>query len=95
MITEQELRTIIMREPFVPVRLHMTDGRTFDIWQPFRPGELTFMKKDWLHYSVFRTPTSKRSSHTGYVYLPWVERVEELVWRTATNDFAFRFAVTL
>jgi hypothetical protein len=94
MITEDEIRAIVMRDPFVPVRLHMNDGRTFDVWQPYRPGEMSF-KKDWLHYREYKTPTTKRNFEPGFVYLPWVERVEELVWRTATNEFAFSFAVTL
>jgi hypothetical protein len=65
-MTPELMRELIKRKPFIPVRLHLTDGDTVDVRFP----ELTLVT----HHDMFvgwKDPASKRRIASDGVLLGW------------------------
>ena len=58
----EELRTVLRQQPFVPFRLHLTDGRSFDVPHP----EFLMLTVRSAIVGVY--PTSHSNGHTFPAY---------------------------
>jgi hypothetical protein len=73
-MTESELEEEITALPFVPFRIHLVSGKTYDVLSP---------RVAWtLNHSllVFRNPAPERSHAEGYDRIAYenIERLEQL-----------------
>lgn len=70
----EELLQLLRRRPFVPLRLHMTDGQTYDI---HHPDNVIVLRT---RVDIGRTPDPGTGvvSHVEYCSLLHVVRIEEL-----------------
>lgn len=69
-----ELRERIRRQPFVTLRLHMSDGRTFDIRHP----ELALLTTHTVHLGVEPDQRNGLPERVEYLSLRHIVSVEEL-----------------
>jgi hypothetical protein len=72
----EKLQTLVRRRPFVPFRVHLRDGRVFEV--PFRG--MTLLAQNYIKIGI---PISEGPQplcdHTEYVPLRLIDRVEETV----------------
>jgi hypothetical protein len=75
----KELLEMIRRQPFIPLRLHMTDGRKFEV---HHPDQLMVLK------SVFVIPVGNGTlpDRAEYCSLLHLVRVEELSPASASSN---------
>jgi hypothetical protein len=75
-MVRDKLQTLVRRRPFVPFRLHLTDGRVFDI--PFTG--MTLLGQNFIKIGI---PITREAhpicDHTEYVPLKLIERIEDLI----------------
>jgi hypothetical protein len=70
-----KLQQLIHSRPFVPFRLHLIDGRTFDV--PFRG--MTLLGRDFIKVGIPLTEGPHPiCDHTEFLPLRLIDRVEEL-----------------
>lgn len=70
----EDIRDLLKRQPFVPFRIHMTDGKSYDVMHP----ELVLLTKSYLHIAVSFDPESGVPDRTDFCALLHIVRVEEL-----------------
>jgi hypothetical protein len=70
----EELTQLLRRQPFVPLRLHMTDGRTYDIRHP----KLVLVLRSRIDIGVSPDPNTGVLERVEYCSLLQVVRIEEL-----------------
>jgi hypothetical protein len=73
-MSPEALRQELRRQPFVPLRLHLTDGTTYDIRHP----EMVLLKQRELYIGKETAPGSGVAAETDLVSLLHVVRVEPL-----------------
>lgn len=80
----EELTQLLRRQPFVPLRLHMTDGRIYEIRHP----ELVLVLKSRVDIGVSPDPNTGVLERVEYCSLLHVVRIEELHSTTAPSNGA-------
>ena len=68
----EALRTELRRRPFVPIRLYLTDGKTYDIRHP----EMALIKRREIYIGTETEPGSGVAAECDLVSLLHVVRVE-------------------
>jgi len=68
----EEFRELIRRQPFVPIRLYLTDGKTYDIRHP----ENVLVSRSYIHVGVDADPATGVVSRVDFVSLLHIVRVE-------------------
>ena len=75
----QEARALLDAKPFVPFRIHMTDGKSFDIQHP----DFVWVFRNRLDLAVLADPAQNIVDHVVRCFFLHIVRVEELHPRTA------------
>ena len=70
----EELRHLLDRRPFVPIRLHFTDGTTYDIRHP----EMALLTRSTIEIGLPEDEASKIADRVVYCTLIHIVRVENL-----------------
>ncbi len=70
----EEMRTLLRRKPFVPIRLHFTDGATYDIKHP----EMSMLTRSTIEIGVEEKEGSGIADDVVYCSLVHIVRVENL-----------------
>ena len=70
----EELVKLLRRRPFLPLRLHMTDGQTYDIRHP----DLGMVSRSYATISMTLDPETGVLERVEYCSLLHIVRVEEL-----------------
>ena len=70
----EEFRKLMEVQPFVPLRIHMTDGKTFDIYHP----DNVLVLRARIDIGVPAEPPGRIMDRVEHCSLPHVVRVEEL-----------------
>ncbi len=70
----EELRYLLDRKPFVPMRLHFTDGTTYDIRHP----EMALLTRSTVEIGLPEDQASKIADRVVYCTLLHIVRVENL-----------------
>lgn len=70
----EELMKLLRRRPFIPLRLHMTDGQTYDIRHP----DLVMVSRSYATIGTTPDPASGVLEGVEYCSLLHIVRVEEL-----------------
>ena len=70
----EELRSLLARRPFVPIRLHLTDGVTYDVRHP----EMAFLTRSTVEIGLEEKEGSGIADQVIYCSLVHVVRVENL-----------------
>ena len=70
----EELRHLLDRKPFVPIRLHSTDGTTYDIRHP----EMALLTRSTVEIGLPEDEASKIADRVVYCTLLHIVRVENL-----------------
>jgi hypothetical protein len=70
----EELRTLLQRRPFVPIRLHSTDGTTYDIRHP----EMALLTRSTVEIGLETAEGSLIADRVVYCSLFHVVRVDNL-----------------
>jgi hypothetical protein len=80
-MTKQQVRAEFSREPFVPLRIHLNDGRRFEI--PFR--EMTWLLGyDVLVFKGMKQGSRRAKSYTTFPY-ERIVRIEQRPGRAVTK----------
>lgn len=80
----EELTQLLRRRPFVPLRIHMTDGRTHEIRHP----ELVIVLRSRVDIGVAPDPATGVVERVEYCSLLHVVRIEELQATTPPSNGA-------
>lgn len=75
-----ELRALLRRQPFVPLRLHLTDGKQYDIRHP----EMALLTRTTVDLGFDQEPGSGIADAIEFVSLVHIVRVELLDGKTAS-----------
>ncbi len=78
----EELIQLLRRRPFVPLRLHMTDGQTYDIRHP----DNVIVLRSRVDIGVAPDPGTGVVERVEYCSLVHIVRVEELQTATAPGN---------
>jgi hypothetical protein len=70
----EELKELLNARPFVPLRIHLTDGRVFDIYHPDR----VLVLRGRVDIGVAPDPASEILERVEHCALLHIVRVEEL-----------------
>ncbi|MFQ5592103.1 MAG: hypothetical protein ACE5HE_13140 [Phycisphaerae bacterium] len=70
----EELRHLSDRRPFVPIRLHFTDGTTYDIRHP----DMALLTRSTVEIGLPQDQASKIADRVVYCALLHIVRVEDL-----------------
>ena len=70
----EELKELIRRQPFVPMRLYLTDAKTYDIRHP----ENIIVSRSYVHIGVDADPSTGVVGRVDFVSLLHIVRVENL-----------------
>lgn len=70
----EELKALLRRQPFVPIRIHLTDGTTYDIRHP----EMAFLTRSTVEIGMEEQPGSGIADQVMYCSLVHVVRVENI-----------------
>jgi len=76
----EQLRQLLRRQPFMPIRLFMTDGTTYDIRHP----EMAFVTRSTVEVGSEKEPGSGIAEKVVYCSLVHIVRVEDVDGRAAT-----------
>ena len=74
-----ELRALLRQQPFVPLRLHLTDGKSFDIRHP----EMALLSRSTIMIGFEREPGSGIADAFEFVSLLHIVRIEFLDGKAA------------
>lgn len=69
----EEVALLVRRKPFVPMRLHLADGTTFDFLEPHP----TMVSRQWLRIATDVDPHSGVVDRSVDLWLANILRVEE------------------
>ena len=70
----EELRTLLRRRPFVPIRIHFTDGTAYEVKHP----EMAMLTRSTIEIGVEETQGSGIADRVAYCSLVQIVRVENL-----------------
>ena len=70
----EELRTLLRRQPFVPIRIHFTDGTAYEVKHP----EMAMLTRSTIEIGVEETEGSGIADSVVYCSLVQIVRVENL-----------------
>lgn len=70
----EELRELIRRQPFMPMRLHLTDGKSYDIRHP----ENILVSRSYVHVGVDADSVTGVIGRVDFVSLLHIVRVEDM-----------------
>ena len=70
----EQLRDLLRRRPFVPIRLHLSDGTTYDIRHP----EQALLTRSTVEVGLEEQPGSGIADQVMYCSLLHIVRVENL-----------------
>jgi len=70
----EEIRALLRRQPFVPIRIHVTDGKTHDISHP----ENIIIGRSRVDLGVGGDPAAGVVDHVDYVAPLHIVRIEDL-----------------
>jgi hypothetical protein len=73
-MTMQETRALLDAKPFVPFRIHMTDGKSFEVQHP----EFVWVFRNRLDIAILADATKGIVDHVERCFFLHVVRVEEL-----------------
>jgi hypothetical protein len=71
-MTPEALRAELRRQPFMPLRIHLTDGKSYDVRHP----EMVLVKQRELYIGTETSPGSGVAGECDLVSLLHVVRVE-------------------
>ncbi len=80
----EELKELLRRRPFVPLRVHMTDGQTYDIRHP----DMVLVLRQRVDIGLLPDPSSGVLERVEYCSLLHIVRVEELLPSPPANGTA-------
>jgi hypothetical protein len=78
----EQLRALLRRQPFVPIRVHLSDGTTYDIRHP----EMAFLTRSTVEIGIETEIGSGIADRVMYCSLVHVVRVENLDGQSAGKD---------
>lgn len=70
----EELRTLLRRQPFVPIRIHFTDGTAYDVKHP----EMAMLTRSTIEIGLEEEEGSGIADNVVYCSLVQIVRVEKL-----------------
>ena len=70
----EELRTLLRRRPFVPIRIHLTDGTIYDVRHP----EMALLTRSTVEIGVEKQEGSGIADDVVYCSLVHIVRVENV-----------------
>lgn len=70
----EELRELLNTQPFIPLRIHMTDGKTFDISHP----DFVLVLRSRVDIGIPQDPENGILDRVEHCSLLHIVRVEEL-----------------
>ena len=70
----EELRALLRRQPFIPLRIHLSDGTTYDVKHP----EMAFLTRSTVEIGIEEREGSGVADQVMYCSLVHVVRVENL-----------------
>ena len=70
----EELRTLLRRQPFVPIRIHFSDGTSYDVKHP----EMAFLTRSTVEIGLEEVEGSGIADNVVYCSLVHIVRVENL-----------------
>jgi hypothetical protein len=70
----EELRGLLRRRPFVPIRIHLTDGTAYDVRHP----EMAFLARSTVEIGVEKQEGSGIADDVVYCSLVHIVRVDNL-----------------
>ena len=70
----EELRTLLRRRPFVPIRIHLTDGTVYDVRHP----EMALLTRSTVEIGVEKREGSGIADDVVYCSLVHIVRVENV-----------------
>ena len=73
MLRAQDFLDLMRARPFIPLRIHLSDGRSFDVRHP----EMMLVTKSFLYVAVSLTP-GVIAEHTERIAIMHVTSVKEL-----------------
>jgi hypothetical protein len=76
-----ELTELLRTQPFVPLRIHMTDGKTYDIYHP----DLVLVLRQRVDIGLQPDPATNVLERVAHCSLLHIVRVEELPPATPTG----------
>jgi hypothetical protein len=74
MMTPQHITALLERTPFVPFRIHLTNGQTFDVKHP----DFVWVFRSRLELAVPSTDEQKIMDRAEHISLLHITRIEEL-----------------
>ncbi len=69
----EELRTLLRRQPFVPIRIHFTDGTAYEVRHP----EMAMLTRSTIEIGVEEKQGSGIADSVVYCSLVQIVRVED------------------
>jgi hypothetical protein len=79
----EDIRDLLKRQPFIPFRIYLTDGKTYDITHP----ELVFLVKHYFEVAVGFDPLSGIPEKVDRCSMLHIVRTEDLKREsTQTNN---------
>ncbi len=70
----EELRTLLRRRPFVPMRVHLTDGTTYDVRHP----EMALLTRSTVEIGIEQEDGNGIADDVMYCSLVHIVRVQNL-----------------
>ncbi len=81
----EEFKELLQTRPFVPLRLHLTDGRTYEIRHP----DMVLVLRQRVDVGIEPDPETgvlERVEHCSLLHIVWVEELSPPQPASATND---------
>ncbi len=75
----EELRALLRRTPFIPIRVHFSDGSTYDVKHP----EMALLTRSTVEIGIEEVEGSGIADAVHYCSLVHIVRVENLNGQTA------------
>jgi hypothetical protein len=73
-MTPQDINQLLERSPFVPFRLHLSNGQTFDV----KHRDFVWVFRSRLELAIPAPENSRIMDHAEHIALVHIARVEEL-----------------
>jgi hypothetical protein len=73
-MTAQDLKTLLERSPFVPFRIHLSNGQTFDV----NHADFVWLFRSRLELAVPSSDDRRIMDHAEHIALLHIARIEEL-----------------
>jgi hypothetical protein len=73
-MSAEDIRALVERAPFIPFRIHLSNGQCFDVLYP----DFLWVFRNRLELAVPEEPVKGIMDHAEHISLSHVARVEEL-----------------